>query len=131
LKDPFDNLNSAKRILMDKTIYSYTKNSILCLYDRNLLRIDYRLACLRYSVNIEPVDDFWYQFSQDFSTFTPNYDMNEIYFRIKKVVQAINYAKILANDLDERFKCTFRMEEILKREERLNEITSNLKNSLV
>jgi hypothetical protein len=92
-------------------------------YSRALLVADYRLACVRYILGVEPVDDLWYRQSQKIPNKLPDYfkkvDFQE---RVKLANRSIRYAMIRAEHLDNCFQCTWRQEEVQQRSDRLNEL---------
>lgn len=125
LGDPIHALHPAKRILLDRKGIKHMQ-SFVYTSEKNLMRIDYRIACLRFILNIDPVDDYWYQFKQDPPIVLDLTDLKEIKNRIRKVKEAIKYAESYAADLDLKFKCTINLEDVQRRKDRLNEIITSL-----
>jgi hypothetical protein len=92
-------------------------------YNQALLLADYRLASIRYSAGVLPVDDYWYRQPQQ----VPSYWLSgfqEADFQLRKQLarRGINRAMVQAKYLDNCFRCTWRQAEVQQRFERLEQL---------
>jgi len=92
-------------------------------YNKALLLADYRLACIRYSAGVLPVDDYWYRQPQQVPSCLPS-GFQEADFRRREQLarRGINRAMVQAKYLDNCFRCTWRQAEVQQRFERLKEL---------
>jgi hypothetical protein len=127
LRDPAQTSDPARYRLRQKHV---GKPDLHATYKRALLLADYRLACVRYVVRIQPVDDLWYRQPQQIPTKLPaNFKKSDFQKRVQLVDRCIRYAMRQAKHLDDCFQCTWRQEEVQQRLERLYELV-NIVNSL-
>jgi hypothetical protein len=98
------------------------------IYDRILLLADYRLACVRYTLGIFPVDDFWYQQPQQYPTdLPPNFQLQNFKRRVQVAHRAIRRALEQAAKTDSYFQCHWRQEIVQQRQTRLDEIVNMMR----
>jgi len=96
-------------------------------YNKALLLADYRLACIRYSVGVLPVDDYWYHQPQQVASCLPS-GFQEADFRRREQLarRGINRAMVQAKYLDNCFRCTWRQAEVQQRFERFKELVQTV-----
>lgn len=93
-------------------------------FNHRLLLTDYRLACLRYTLGVSPVEDLWYHTAQQPPTPNSLHGGNQVaaYHRRDKTRAAIHWARLLAQDLDQRLDCTYYCTTVDQRSQRLAEL---------
>jgi hypothetical protein len=92
------------------------------IYDRAVAVLCYRLACLRYSVGVPPVDDVYYQKPQRFPDGQCLSDADEVRRRLYKARVAVRWAMRWAVHLDALLECDWRQLEVQAHSERIEEI---------
>jgi hypothetical protein len=116
LGDPQQRLHSARRRFAERV---QGKPEVFDIYDRYLLRLDYRIASVRWALSVAAVDDVYYTQAQDLSCFNPRCAVEDIQQRIKRARRAVNCALDSARYLDDCFECSWRQQVIHDREQRL------------
>jgi hypothetical protein len=107
------------------------KPSIFDNYRRSLVRVDYSLACVRYSLGIPPTDDYWYQQPQQIPIALPtDFCISNFQHRVQIALRRINLARKLATMTDICFQCDWRQHEVHQRKLRLDEL-NNITKSLI
>jgi len=93
-------------------------------YGRRLLLLDYRLAALRYALGLSAVEDLYDARPQMSTAQRADVcsDDAEIQRRIGRVRRAIKKAEVIANRLDQCFRCQWRLAEVQERARRLGEL---------
>ncbi len=87
-----------------------------------ILSADFRLASLRYAAGCMVVDDSYYKCRQETRVTPMTRLSDELDIRVKRARRAINRIRQSARALDQAFRCTWRMERVKEREERLDSI---------
>jgi tetratricopeptide (TPR) repeat protein len=96
-------------------------------YARSLLRIDYRLACLRFALGLTPHEDLFDHALSDLPS-QPSIAMlspHEIQHRVNLIRRALQAGTRYAAFLDQCFDCTWRQEEVKGRWARLASLSTN------
>jgi hypothetical protein len=96
---------------------------MLRLQERMLVSLDYRIASLRYTAGILPVDDTYYWTPQDLASVAVRND-DEFALRLKKTQIAIRLARVWAEAVDGCLATDWRKTEVDAREERVAQIIS-------
>lgn len=93
-------------------------------YDRALLIVDYRLAAVRFSMGVSPVEDLYYGDPQQHSAPAqlPGLLHDEIARRVATCHKAIRRARARAEALDSAFYCDWRQREVASRGKRLESL---------
>lgn len=123
LGDPQKPLHPARRRFAE---WIMGKPTVFDIYNRFLLRVDYRLACVRWGLSIEAVDDKYYTQAQNLDTAQLRCSFDEIQQRIQQAQRALACAMRYATELDRRFECSWRQQEIQERTLRLNNLIACL-----
>lgn len=95
---------------------------LLGRFDKCLLFLDYRIACMRYAVGIAPTDDLYYQSPQIVSGPITLIQGNSFPPRLRKAHIAAQRALCVAERIDTLLECDWRQKEIRGRIERIEEI---------
>jgi tetratricopeptide (TPR) repeat protein len=93
-------------------------------YDRVLVLVDARIAALRYTLKVQPVDDMFYRQPQYLGTPKPSdlIQPDEIGRRVEACHWAIKRAVPIATTLDSAFCCGWRQAELEQRNVRIAEL---------
>ncbi|BCM94158.1 hypothetical protein IAD21_06061 [Abditibacteriota bacterium] len=94
-------------------------------YERRLLLLDYRLACLRFVVGIPPVDDYYYAKPQQ-SANLAIVNLEKFSFCLRKSRIAAHNAMKKAKYIDDLFQCNYRQREVQARIDRIDEINCHV-----
>ena len=119
--DPFAAMHPAWRSLARRL--PGDDSGIMNRYSRTLLILDVRLAAVRYSVGMPPVDDDHYAERQDLTGCKSGSDTNR---RLRKARQAALGALRYAAKIDNLLECTWRQNAVRQRIERVEEIERHL-----
>lgn len=95
------------------------KPDVFDVYRRRLLLLDYRLACLRWALNISPVDDLWYTQAQDLTTAKLQVTAQSAQRRVFLARRAVKRVMKQAEYLDECFETKCWTDEVKAHEQRL------------
>jgi hypothetical protein len=103
--------------------YPYRDLSYHTQFNRTLLLLDYRIACLRFAADITPVDD---EFGEDSPLIGKLAIADREIFddRIHKAHTALNRARIRGRSLDAVLECDWRTKEVEKRALRISAIAA-------
>jgi hypothetical protein len=123
LGDPLDPLHPAYQLITGQKKRSTTLSR---RFGYDLLVADFRLACLRYACGFRPLDDLYYNDGNETCIAPPRLSVAEISRRLQRVQRGLNRTQISAAALDHAFRCSWRIQEIKDREQRVHTIiTSN------
>ncbi|HIK11021.1 MAG TPA: hypothetical protein IGS52_12255 [Oscillatoriaceae cyanobacterium M33_DOE_052] len=101
------------------------KPNVFDVCGRALLVADYRLACVRYCLDVPPVDDLWYQQPQQIPTrLPPNFHEADFQQRLQLARRGLKLAHKQAAHLDGCFQCHWRQVEVAQRQTRLDELVN-------
>lgn len=126
LGDPKQRSHSARRRF---AVRIKGQRSVFSIYSRHLLRLDYRLACVRWALSVSAVDDLYYTKNQDLTSFKLRCSMDDIQQRIAKAKQAINLALKYAQYLDDCFEYNWRQQQVNEHNQRLQNLIHLLENT--
>lgn len=100
-------------------------------YNRKILLINYRLACVRYILGTPPVDDMYYQEAQKIpKQLHEGFKLDNFLSRVESTQRAIRSATIIAQYLDDAFQCDWRQKEVQDRQDRLDELVNFVKSQI-
>ena len=113
LGDPMDLAHPARQLLRVRLRGGITREE---LFQRRLLLLDYRLACLRYAAGLLPKETLYGRSSEaDITCRGSKLDVREFTLRLGKVTQALRTVRIRARSLDASFDCAWRTREVQRR----------------
>jgi hypothetical protein len=113
LGDPMGLTHPARRLLRIRLRAGITREE---RFQRRLLLLDYRLACLRYAAGLLPQETLYRRSSEaDITCQGSKLDMHEFTMRLGMVTRALRSARIRARSLDGHFDCNWRTREVQRR----------------
>jgi tetratricopeptide (TPR) repeat protein len=121
LGDPASPLHPASRLLRIHLHGGITRDE---RFQRQLLVLDYRLACLRYAVGLAPQETLYgWRNSEIVEWGATRVGKREIEQRMRKATQALESAHAKAQSLDDCFDCDWREREVQLRQHGLEALT--------
>ena len=117
--DPDSPDHPARQLMARRRLHRIEHDTV---FDWRLLRIDYRLACVRHAVGMAPVDDLWYSRPQRVPALIRPEPCADLQRRALQTRRAAAYARRYAELLDGCLQSDYRRREVRVRMERLDEI---------
>lgn len=113
LGDPMDMTHPARRMLQVRPRARITREE---RFQRRLLLLDYRLACLRYAAGLLPQETLYgWRAKGDMTRHVQAVDEREFSQRLRMVTRALRSAGVRARSLDAHFDCNWRECEVQHR----------------
>ena len=120
--DPDTRDHPARRLLSQMPI---TSDDLPKCFDYTLAVLDYRLACLRFSVDLPQNDDQW-QAADPVEALSVD-NTNDVTRRLKRAKIVAQGVMKRAEYLDRAFECDWRTQDVLKRTKVIEDIASALR----